>query len=81
MNKELILFQLREAREATDKLISDIEAEPDYDYGNFVVDMSHVYHHVNTAWNGRDAPSARVAESSESDFQKWRQFPQDLEIL
>ena len=81
MNKEHIVFHLRDAREATDKLIAEIEANLDYDYGNFVVDISHVYHHINTAWNGRDATPERASECSESDFQTWRQFPQDLDIL
>jgi hypothetical protein len=40
--------------------------------------MEHLYHHLNTAWNARDESPEGVAATSEEDFQRWRQFPEDL---
>ncbi len=81
MNKDYALFHLREAQETIGKLISEIGSDPEYEYGNYVVDKSHIYHHVNSAWNGRDATPREADVCSDEDFQRWRQFPTDLEIL
>jgi hypothetical protein len=80
MNRDHVLFQLREAREALDQCIRDIEQDLDYDCGEFVVDMTHLYHHLNTAWNGRDASAEQVAACSEGDFQLWRRFPDTIDM-
>jgi len=48
MNRDWVLFNLREAEEEIRRTIADIETTPDYDYGEFVVAMSHAYHHLNT---------------------------------
>ena len=58
MNHRVILFHLREAKEELDGAIFHVERNPDYDVGQFVVAMSHLYHHLNTAWNGRDHSDA-----------------------
>jgi len=80
MNKEYVLYNLTHAVEALDKLIADMKSDADYDYGNYVVDIAHVYHHLNTAWNARDATKAAADECSEEDFYRWRQFPSEEEI-
>jgi hypothetical protein len=80
MNKDYVLYNLTHAQEALGKLITEMRSDPDYDYGEYVVDMSHVYHHLNTAWNARDATKAAADECSEEDFYRWRQFPSEKEI-
>jgi hypothetical protein len=42
--------------------------------------MQHLYHHLNTAWNARDASPERVAAASGADFFRWRQFPWEIEL-
>jgi hypothetical protein len=64
MNRDWVLFNLREAEEEIRRTISEIETVPDYGLGEFVVAMSHAYHHLNTAWNARDADSAAVEKCS-----------------
>ena len=81
MNKPYILFNLREALQELQSTISEIEASPDYDYGEYVVAMSHLYHHINTAWNARDASEAEANECSEENFYKWRKFPDYSELF
>ena len=51
VNREWVLFQLREGQEELNRTIAEIAADPDYDVGEFIVAMQHFYHHLNTAWN------------------------------
>jgi hypothetical protein len=80
MNREHTLFHLREAAEELERTIRQIDVEPEYDYGEFLVAMQHLYHHLNTAWNARDASPERVAVASGADFFRWRQFPREIEL-
>ena len=81
MNKPHILFHLAKAQEAIQKLIAEMQSDQDYEFGNYRVDMEHLYHHVNSAWNGRDASEEAVHACSQEDFRRWRQFPTDIELL
>ena len=80
MNKEWVLFHLKEALEEIENTIKEIESEPEYDNPEFSVAMAHLYHHVNTAWNSRQSSEKEGEESSESNFSKWRQFPTDVDM-
>ena len=80
MNKEYVLFHLEAAKGELEKTLKEIKTDSEYDYGNFVVAMQHLYHHINTAWNARDASTERAEACSEDDFQRWRQFPSDIDM-
>lgn len=80
MNRDAVLFHLREAKEELDRTIGEIATTADYGQGEFVVAMSHLYSHLNTAWNGRDASHERHQECSQTDFDTWRKFPPDEEL-
>ncbi|WP_205313740.1 hypothetical protein [Rheinheimera maricola] len=80
MNKEWVLFHLKEALEEIENTIKEIETEPEYDDSEFSVAVAHLYHHVNTAWNSRNCSDQDVDESSDDNFTKWGQFPSDLDI-
>ena len=81
MNKEFVLFDLREALEELQRTINEIETDDDYGNEEFQVAMSHLYHHLNTAWNSRDASSERHIECSNEDFKQWRRFPKESDLL
>jgi hypothetical protein len=81
MNRNAILFHLGEAKEELDRTIAEIVDDADYDFGDFKVVMSHLYHHINTAWNGRDASAERHRECSQEDFDTWRKFPDESELF
>ncbi len=81
MNLHTILSHLKEAKEELDNTIEEIENNKDYDYVEFVVAMSHLYHHLNTAWDSRDATSQEADECSEENFKRWRTFPQAEELF
>lgn len=80
MNKNWILFHLREALEEIEGTIKEIESSPEYDEPEFSIAMNHLYHHVNTAWNSRDSADNTTEASSEENFRKWRQFPIDVDM-
>jgi hypothetical protein len=80
VNREYILFHLREAAAQLAQTIHDVETQADYGYGEYSVATTHLYHHINTAWNSREESNEAVAECSEADFDRWRQFPKDLDL-
>jgi hypothetical protein len=71
----------REAHEGLSKTIQEIRDDPDYGYGEFLVAMQHLYHHLNTAWNSRDASPHQVRSENDEDFGRWNQFPTDLPMM
>ena len=81
MNIDSLLFHLKEAKEELDSTIAEIEGDTSYDIGQFRVSMSHLYHHLNTAWNSRDAATDRHLECAQSDFDEWRKFPSNEDLL
>ena len=81
MNNEEVLIHLREAKEELDRTIAELETTPDYGVGEFRVAMSHLYHHLNTSWNGRDATAEAHRECAQADFDAWRKFPQNADLL
>jgi hypothetical protein len=81
MNRNYILYNLKEAQEELRRAIAEIESAHEYEYGDFLVPMSHLYHHINTAWNARDSSQAESDQCSEENFNKWRTMPTSLELL
>jgi hypothetical protein len=81
MNKDYVLYHLVAAEDALRDTIAEIKSDPEYEYGDFRVDMEHVYTHVNSAWNAREASEAAAKECSEENFHLWRQFPTDIELV
>ena len=81
MNHQVVLFHLREGKEELDRTIAEIARESDYGYGEFQVAMSHIYHHLNTAWNGRDASIEQFSECSQQDFDAWKKFPPNSDLF
>jgi hypothetical protein len=81
MNRDAIIFHLREAKEELDRTITRVGGDSSFDFSEFQVAMSHLYHHLNTAWNGRDASRERHRDCAQSDFDTWRKFPADADLL
>ena len=81
MNRDHVLFHLGEAQKEIAETLAEIGSTPDYDYGEFWVAMQHLYHHLNTAWNSRDATPAQIDKATDGDFNRWSQFPADLPMM
>ena len=75
MNRDYVQYNLSEAHEALGSMIADMQSNREFGDPAFNVNLTHVYHHLNTAWNARDATTAATNECSEEDFRRWRQFP------
>jgi hypothetical protein len=80
MMRDYVLWHLRDAAEALADTIKEIEADPEYDDGTFGLALNHAYHHLNTAWNARNASASQIEECSAKDFQEWRKFPTDIDM-
>jgi len=81
MNRDAILVHLREAKKELDRTITEIAGSESYDIGDFRPAMSHIYHHLNTAWNGKETPPKDYPLSSRHKFHEWRQFPPNDDLL
>jgi hypothetical protein len=79
MNKQVILFHLREALEQLQRTVKEVE-QKDYGVEDLQVAMGHLYHHLNTAWNGKDCTNKEFKECSDENFSKWRKFPKESEL-
>lgn len=80
MNKDFILDNLKEAKEELNRTIQEIEKDQVFDYNSYLTNIMHIYQHLNFAWNIRNVTSSRVKSCSKSDFNKWKQFPRDIEM-
>ena len=80
MNKQWILSHLREAQAELSDTISRIESESAYGEIEFEIAMTHLYNHVNTAWNSRNVNDGQIGALSEDDFFRWRAFPSDISM-
>ena len=75
MNYDIILLNLREAREELDKLISMIISTDKPDEVEFEFFLTHTYHHLNFSWNIRNLETEKHKNLSESNFLEWSKFP------
>lgn len=80
MNRELVLHHLTEAHEALTRMLEEARADPEWGSGELVVEMPHLYHHINTAWNARESTNA-VGQASDTEFREWSAFPTDLPMF
>jgi len=79
MNKHHIQFQLSEAMEQLQETLSSFKNK-EISEVQLQLDMEHLYHHLNTAWNARNATVQETNECSENNFAKWRTFPDDIDL-
>ena len=72
--REFILANIEEAKEELDKIQLALSND-DYGEFDFRGDLGHAYHHLNFAWNSRNASDDELAQLSDSNFAKWSKFP------
>jgi len=81
MNTEYIAFNVAEAREELNCLLSLLNG-PQADELTEIglrVSLAHAYHHINFAWNSRHTTRHQVENLQQSDFDKWRASPTDID--
>ena len=79
MNKRWVLFHLGEALGELQALVEALESRG-VSEEEFEIAIEHAYHHLNTAWNTRSISDERANAHSDTDFVRWRRFPQDLNL-
>jgi hypothetical protein len=77
MNKEWIAVHIQEALEELRRTLEELSSA-EFGYPEFSIAMSHAYHHLNTAWNSRDAAPQTINQAGDVEFYRWRAMPTDL---
>lgn len=75
-----IIWNLEEAQEELSRTISELSNDADYDEAEFSIAMAHVYDHLNTAWNARNATPEDTENLTDETFSRWRAFPKDIDM-
>lgn len=81
MNRRAVLFHLREAAEELNRTVEELAGDPRYAEESLEVAMGHMYHHLNTAWNGRHQTDKQHRECTDRDFNRFRRFPKEREFV
>ena len=79
MNKPMVLFHLRGAREMLEQIIKDVEAGKEHDgFPEFYAQLPFVYRNLNRAWNIRFKADDEIAKMSKHESEGSYRFPHDL---
>jgi hypothetical protein len=75
------ISHLQECIDELRSIIQELE-HPRYSRGQFMVEMTHAYHHLNFAWNTSELKANRINEidggSDMNDWYRCEQMPKDL---
>ena len=72
MNYEMMKAHLREAHGALANLIAGVDGMSE---GRFKVELRHIYHHLNWAWNTRNQTWEEADGGDETQTRRLEQFP------
>lgn len=77
-SRSIIISNFHEAACSIRHLNDDLKNNRLYSVGRFKVEMEHIYHHINFAWNIRSLRDVSLyIEISDENFRKWGQYPAD----
>jgi hypothetical protein len=79
MNWRCIKSDLREARDQITDIITKIENGDEPTEADYLIELQHAFHHLNIAWNARQATLEKYVDMSTRDFNRWRKFPNGTE--
>jgi hypothetical protein len=80
LNWDVVKWNVAEAREELES-IERLIANDEMSEAGLEVRVVHAFHHLNFAWNARRASTDRYSKCAKADFNKWGQFPTDIELL
>jgi hypothetical protein len=81
VNRDFVLFNLREAAAELERTVREIEAHPAYSGGELLVAMQHAYHHLNSAWNGQDLPELKAMNPTDASWNALGEFPAGFPLM
>lgn len=75
-SRSIIISNLHEASCSIKRLNDDLKNNRLYSVGRFKIEMGHIYHHINFAWNIRGLRDISLyRHMSDGNFKKWTQYP------
>ena len=74
-----LMYELEDAESGLKSLFKDIAENPSFDETDFRTHLTHIYAHLNRAWNARNATVEQ--QDNESLWNQWAAFPTDIESL
>ncbi len=77
VNWSLLLYELSGAHEAPGNLFNEMNDDGKIDEVEFRIQLSHIYRHLNTAWNSRNRDSV----ATDAEHASEALFPNDLNPL
>ena len=77
MNKTFITYNLQEVHEEIELIFRALKNNPNYSQAEYYHAIQHIIHHVNIAWNGRNASE----NPSEIEVEKWSEYPTDIKLI
>lgn len=69
------VYELEDAKEHLEQLISDLESDPGFDEPKLRIDLGHIYSHLNRAWHRRNLKG----DLNDEEWKQASQFPQDCD--
>ena len=81
MNREFVLFHLREAAEQLARTVHELESDPEYGSGELLLAAQHAYHHLNSAWNGQELHELKANNLTDATWNRLGEFPSDFPLM
>lgn len=81
MNRRVVIFHLREAAEELNRTVEQLAKDAKLSEETLGAAMGHAYHHLNTAWNGRNQTDKQFRICTDKDFNRFRKFPKETEFV
>ncbi|RLD11546.1 MAG: hypothetical protein DRI44_03275 [Chlamydiae bacterium] len=80
MNYDIIITNLEQASQALQDTILKIQKQKNIlddetIEDEFEVNLQHIYHHLNVAWNARRASIQKYRNMKDADFNEWSKYP------
>lgn len=72
----LLCDELDDAQEHLANLRREMDENPEFSEIEYRTWMAHIFSHLNRAWNKRNQPDETY---SDDDWERWSQFPTDIE--
>ncbi len=80
MNKPYIIYNLQDAHEEIEIILSKIK-DPNDSHEQLYRSFQHLIHHVNIAWNARSEGETDTLEPTDENLAKWTQYPKDITLI
>jgi hypothetical protein len=75
-----ITWNLEEAQEELSRILESIRPSTEIDEAEFRTQMTHLFSHLNAAWNVRNMNASDFDTAIGEQRIAWMRFPQDIEV-